>query len=67
MRTLAELPELGGTQERERFSLFALHPRGKVSEGWINLHLLLWKHIIALLVKIEMEGEKYDEHKIWAS
>ena len=32
----------------------------------MNLHLLLWKHIVALLTKIELEGEKYAEEKIWA-
>ena len=66
LRTLAGLPELDGIQEKERFALFALHPRGRVKEGWINMHLLLWKHIIALLVKIEEEGEVYAVHKIWA-
>ena len=29
-------------------------------DGWINLHLLVWKQ----LVRIEEEGEKYAEHKI---
>ena len=48
-----------------RFGLFALHPKGKVLEGWINLHLLLWKHMIALLARVEEEGEKYAEHKVW--
>ena len=66
MRKLAELPELKGGTEKERFGLFALHPRGRVKEGWINMHLLLWKHLIALLVQIEEEGEEYAEHKIWA-
>ena len=66
MRKLAELPVLSSQTERERFGLFALHPKGKVQEGWINLHLLLWKHLIALLARVEEEGEKYAEHKIWA-
>ena len=35
-------------------------------EGWINLHLLLWKNLIALLARVEEEGEKYAEHKVWA-
>ena len=30
------------------------------------MHLLLWKHLIALLVQIEEEGEEYAEHRIWA-
>ena len=33
---------------------------------WIDLHLLLWKHLVALLVKIELEGAKYDEAQVWA-
>ena len=28
--------------------------------------MLIWKHIVALLTRIEMEGEKYAEEKIWA-
>ena len=35
-----------------------------MQEGWINLHLLLWKHLIALVARVEEEGEKYAEHKI---
>ena len=66
LRKLAELPELPDPKDRDRFGLFALHPQGKVLEGWINLHLLLWKHLIALLVSIEEEGEKFAEHKVWA-
>ena len=41
-------------------------PRGALGEGLIALHLLLWKHFIALLVRIELEGEKYDEKQVWA-
>ena len=63
---LTGLPELTGQNEKDRFGLFALHPKGRVLGGWINLHLLLWKHLIALLARVEEEGEKYAEHKIWA-
>ena len=28
--------------------------------------MLLWKHLIALLARVEEEGEKYEEHKVWA-
>ena len=56
---LTGLPELTDQNDRDRFGLFALHPRGKVLGGWINLHLLMWKHLIALLAKVEEEGEKY--------
>ena len=61
-----ETPPLRGDAEWERFCLFALHPAGKLDSGWVNLHLLLWKHIVALLTQIELEGEKYAEEKIWA-
>ena len=52
--------------DRDRFCLFALLPRGELEEGWVALHLLLWKHLIALLVRIELEGEKFDETQVWA-
>ena len=32
----------------------------------MNLHLLIWKQLIALLVRIEEEGEKFDARKVWA-
>ena len=31
-----------------------------------KLHLLIWKQLIALLVWIEEEGEKFSAHKVWA-
>ena len=49
MLELTGLPALQDPTEKLRFGLFALHPRGKVTDGWINLHLLLWKQLIALL------------------
>ena len=52
-------------QEWERFCLFALLPSGKIQEGWMNFHLLIWKQLIALLVRIELEGETYDEKAVW--
>ena len=46
------------TRERERFGLFGLTPSGgQIEEGWINIHLLLWKHFIGLLVRIETEND----------
>ena len=66
LHAMTETPALKGGTDWERFCLFALHPTQKLTLGWINLHLLLWKHITALLVKIELEGEKYAEEKIWA-
>ena len=60
--TASKVRETGS--EWERFCLFALLPSGKLAEGWINLHLLIWKQLIALLVRIELEGEKYDEKAV---
>ena len=50
----------------DRFSLFALLPVGKLQDIWIDLHLLLWKQFIALLVRVELEGEKFALEKVWA-
>ena len=61
--TASKVSETGS--EWERFCLFALLPSGKLAEGWINLHLLIWKQLIALLVRIELEGEKYDEKAVF--
>ena len=57
---------LSSQREKERFALFALHPKARVKEVWECLHLLLWKQLIALLVRIELEGDKYDEAQVWA-
>ena len=59
----SEVSETG--REWERFCLFGLLPAGKLAEGWINLHLLMWKHLIALLVRIELEGDNFDEKAVW--
>jgi len=53
-------------REKERFALFALVPFRKIEDGWINLHLLLWKHLVATMVAVELEGAKYDERSVWA-
>ena len=66
LRKMTGLPELQSEMEKERFGLFALHPEGRVEGGWMNLHLLIWKQLIALLVRIEEEGEKFDASKVWA-
>ena len=63
--SLTDADDLTGN-DRDRFCLFALLPRGVLGEGLIALHLLWWKHFIALLVRIELEGEKYDEKQVWA-
>ena len=52
--------------ERKRFALFALTPNGKALDaGWINLHLLLWKHIIYALTVVSTEDAKFEQHSIW--
>lgn len=50
----------------DRFSLFALLPQGKLKDVWVDLHLLLWKQLIAVLVRVELEGEKFSVEKVWA-
>ena len=53
-------------QEQERFALFALPPGGvRLERGWINLHLLLWKHAIYALVQVELDEQKFRAHEIW--
>ena len=57
-------------EARQRFALFALLPSGdgvtpNAPDGWINLHLLLWKYIIALLVRIDTEDAKFKPKDIW--
>ena len=61
---MADIPQLTGEQW-DRFALFALTPTEKL-KGWINLHLLIWKQLIGLLVQIELEGEKFAVSKVWA-
>ena len=66
-KRLTESEVRGKGEEWQRFCLFALLPKGKIKEGWINLHLLLWKQLVAQLVRIELEGEKYSERDVWAA
>jgi hypothetical protein len=55
-------------KEKERFALFLDAPVTKKNqEGWINLHLLLWKHIIANLVKVEAEDQPFEPHNVWGA
>ena len=53
-------------EEWDRFSLFALTPQVKLHDIWVDLHLLLWKQLIALLVRVELEGESFTAEKVWA-
>ena len=64
---IAGLPTGSWTSEaRERWALFAIPPSGeKLKDGLINLHLLVWKYLIALLTRMELEDEAYEPHKVW--
>ena len=64
---VAGLPTGSWTSEtRERWALFAIPPSGeKLKDGLINLHLLVWKYLIALLTRMETEDEAYEPHKVW--
>ena len=54
------------TTQKERFGLFAILPGNKKTpEGWINFHLLIWKHIVAHLVRIDTENETFDPRQVW--
>ena len=54
------------TNEKERFALFAITPRGaRLEQGWINLHLLLWKYLIHSLTVLETENTPFQIHSIW--
>ena len=66
LHTLTGTAPLRTVTERERFGLFALHPTERLKEGWVNLHLLLWKHLVAAIVKVELEEEKYRNENVWA-
>ena len=52
--------------QRERFAAFALTPTGaQLEEGWINMHLLLWKYIIFHLTQVETEDATFHAHAVW--
>ena len=54
----------GGRGLRLRLSLTALKPYN--AKGWVNFHLLLWKHLVATIVRVELEGEKFECKNVWA-
>ena len=57
---------LSNMREREWFSLFLETPNmRKQEEGWVNLHLVLWKYVIAALVRVDTEDEKFAAHDVW--
>ena len=58
-----ELKTLG---DRERFYLFALTPNGaRIAQGWLNLHLILWKYLIFQLVQVETEDARFSPSAVW--
>ena len=65
LRVMAKIDRLAGV-EMQRFALFGLLPASKLDSGWINLILLLWKYLVAAIVRVELEGEKYDNASVWA-
>ena len=65
LRKLMRHAVINDAQQRARFGLFAILPTGKTKLSWTNLHLLIWKYIVAQLVQIELEGAKYSETEIW--
>ena len=36
-----------------------------MEEGWVNLHLLLWKFLIYHVVIVETEDAKFQVHETW--
>ena len=45
---------------------FAITPNAtQPKAGWINLHLLLWKHMIYHLTIAETEDKPFRPHEIW--
>ena len=46
--------------------MFGIMPAGaQLAEGWINLHLLIWKQLIYALTIVETEGAKFEPHTVW--
>ena len=66
LHSISEGEPWGNQREQERFALFALLPKSRLANIWTDLHLLIWKHLIALMVRIEFEGAKFDESQVWA-
>ena len=63
-QSLTETPNIPD-DKWDRFTLFALLPSGKMPDIWVDLHLLLWKQLTALLVRIELEGDKFTTQQVW--
>lgn len=56
--------EVASQKDKQRHALFAIKPSGHC-DGWVNFHLLLWKHVIFSLVQVDTEDEPFAPHKIW--
>jgi hypothetical protein len=68
LAALANVKTSSDLQERERWGLFLLTPTGKpVEQGWVNLHLLLWKYIIYELTQVATEDATFHVHSVWAA
>ena len=51
-----------------RHALFAEKPsKGLESEGWMNVHLLMWKRVISLLVQVDTEDKTFHPKEVWRS
>ena len=65
MRSLAGVVE-SSDREKQRYDLFTVRSNGRrVEEGWVNLHLLVWKQLVATLVRMETEGEAFARANVW--
>ena len=52
--------------DRERWALFALTSSGKpLQEGWIYLHLLIWKYLTYHLTLVDTEDATFAPHEVW--
>ena len=59
--------KLTGDTEKQRHALFAIKPDGRREpEGWTNLMLLLWKHVVFSLVQVSTEDAVFDKYKVWS-
>ena len=65
LRALTKV-EVKDEKEKERYDLFLIRPdMQKESEGWTYLHLLLWKQVIAALVRVDTEAEDFVPASVW--
>ena len=66
LRSLAGIDE-SGDKEKQRYDLFTVRSDGRrAEEGWVNLNLLVWKQLVATLVRMETEGEAFARANVWS-